>query len=99
MSRHVGMRLSAYVDRCLDPTTLREIDRHLVACQVCCHAVQQERRLLASLRHGSTPGLSAGLQASLLSLAGGQELTPASPTPRSRLAPVPTVSPNRPGLH
>jgi len=99
MSRHVGMQLSAYVDRCLDPAALREIDRHLVACRVCCHAVEQERRLLASLRHGTTPRLSESLQASLLSLAGGHELTPAPQALVGRMAPVPTVSPSRPGLH
>lgn len=99
MSRHVGSQLSAYVDRCLDPTALREIDRHLVACQVCRHEVDQERRLLASLRHGSTPGLSASLQASLLSLAGGHELVPGPVPMMPRVAPVPTVSPTRPALH
>ncbi len=99
MSRHVGVQLSAYVDRCLDPAALREIDRHLVACRVCGHAVEQERRLLASLRHGATPRLSESLQASLLSLAGGHELAPAPQGPVGRMAAVPTVSPTRPALH
>jgi anti-sigma factor RsiW len=99
MTRHVGVRLSAYVDRRLDPGALREIDRHLVACQVCCHAVDQERRLLSSLRFGSTPRVSEGLQASLMSLgASPAPALPASDRP-ARMEPVPTVSPSRPGLH
>lgn len=99
MTRHVGARLSAYVDRLLDPVVLREIDRHLVACQVCRCAVEEERRLLASLRYGVTPRLSEGLQASLLSLAGSGELGPGLSLAGSRTAPVPTVSPTGPGLH
>ncbi|MEO3938259.1 zf-HC2 domain-containing protein [Dermatophilaceae bacterium Soc4.6] len=99
MTRHVGAQLSAYVDGCLGADAQREIDRHLVACQVCRHAVDQERKLLLSLRFGATPRLSEGLQASLLSLASGLELTPLAVSPASRTAQVPTVSPRRPGLH
>lgn len=99
MSRHLGLQLRPYVDRRLDPATQHGFDQHLVVCQVCRYAVDQERRLVTSLRHGSTPGLSVSLQASLLSLAGGPEPGRPVPVTSPRLHPLPTVSPTRPGLH
>ena len=102
MSRHLGLQLSAYVDRRLDAGLLRAYDQHLVACQVCRHAADQERRLLSSLRYGATPGLSEGLQSALLGMAASQlpeRGTPIPVAPRARQAPVPTVSLTMPGLH
>ncbi len=65
MAQHLGLQVSAYVDRSLDPATLLSFDRHLVACEVCRHAADQERRLLASLRprHAGRPVRPAGLAA------------------------------------
>lgn len=108
MSRHLGLQVSAYVDRRLEAPLLRAFDQHLVACQVCCYAAEQERRLLASLRHGPTPGLSEGLQSMLLGLGSPRDLGAADEAaalvpqrlvvrPVSR--PVPTVAPAAPALH
>lgn len=104
MTRHLGLEVSAYVDRRLDARMLRAFDRHLVACQVCCYAADQERRLLTSLRHGATPGLSEGLQSMLLGLGAPAErdAAPSSPRPlvvRPVSRPVPTVAPAAPALH
>ncbi|WP_295695662.1 hypothetical protein [Lapillicoccus sp.] len=104
MSRHLGLQVSAYVDRRLDAPVLRAFDQHLVACQVCCYAADQERRLLASLRHGATPGLSDGLQSMLLGLGspGGCGAAQSAPRPlvvRPVTRPVPTVAPAAPALH
>ncbi|MEP6799894.1 MAG: hypothetical protein ABI890_17180 [Lapillicoccus sp.] len=101
MSRHLGLQVSAYADRRLDAHTLRDFDRHVVACQVCRHAADQERRLLASLRHGAMPGLSEGLQSMLLGLAA---LPPVPEAPRPLVVrpitrPLPTVAPTSPPLH
>lgn len=95
MAQHLGLQVSAYVDRSLEPAVLLAFDRHLVACEVCRHAADQERRLLASLRHG-TPGVPSSLQASLLSLAAHPPVPQAPPAVR---AAVPTVAPAAPPLH
>ena len=104
MSRHLGLQVSAYVDRRLDTSVLRAFDQHLVACQVCCHAADQERRLLTSLRHGATPGLSEGLHSMLLGLGspadqGGVPTAPRMLVVRRVNRPVPTVAPASPALH
>ncbi len=109
MTRHLGMQVSAYVDRRLDAPTLHEFDRHLIACQICQHAADQERRLLSSLRTGATPGLSEGLQSMLLGLGtspfAGTAPRPASSPPilpvavRQPRIPLPTVAPAAPALH
>ncbi|MEO7060938.1 MAG: hypothetical protein ABI083_14550 [Lapillicoccus sp.] len=101
MTRHLGLQVSAYVDRRLDASVLRAFDQHLVACRVCCHAADQERRLLTSLRHGATPGFSADLQSMLMGLASAPS-GPMSPRPlvvRPVSRPVPTVAPAAPPLH
>ena len=69
MSRHLGMQVSAYVDRRLDARDLHAFDQHLAVCLVCQHAADEERRLLTSLRSGPTPGFSADLQSMLLAMA------------------------------
>lgn len=69
MSHHLGMQVSAYVDRRLDARVLHAFDQHLAVCLVCQHAADEERRLLTSLRSGPTPGLSADLQTMLLAMA------------------------------
>jgi len=112
MSRHLGMQVSAYVDARLDASTMRAFDHHLVACQVCRHTAEQERRILASLRTGATPGLPVGMQSMLLGLAapahsaaaqdlhGGVPTIPVAPRAIQRLrVPVPTVAPASPALH
>lgn len=112
MSRHLGMQVSAYVDGHLDAQAMRAFDQHLVACQVCRHTAEQERRILTSLRSGATPGLSEGLQSMLLGLAapvhstaaqdlgGGAPVILHAPRPVRQLrVPLPTVAPAAPALH
>lgn len=111
MSRHLGMQVSAYVDGQLDVPTMRAFDQHLVACQVCRHTAEQERRILTSLRTGATPDLSQGLQSMLLGLAapvhsagaqgprGGGPAVPAARAVRQLRVPLPTVAPAAPALH
>jgi len=112
MSRHLGMQVSAYVDGQLDARTTRAFDQHLVACQVCRYTVEQERRILTSLRTGATPRLSEGLQSVLLGLAAPVHSTAAQelhdgvpaipPVPRAVRqvrVPLPTVAPAAPALH
>ncbi|MEP6649544.1 MAG: zf-HC2 domain-containing protein [Lapillicoccus sp.] len=69
MSRHLGMQVSAYVDHRLDAREQHAFDQHLAVCLVCRHAANEERRLLTSLRSGSTPGFSADLTSMLLAMA------------------------------
>lgn len=80
MTRHLGADVRAYVERTMSPPHLAALDRHLVACGVCRYAAEQERRLVASLRHGSTPLASADLQLMLMSLASGPSPLRADPT-------------------
>ena len=94
MTRHLGLQVNAYVDRRLDATALRAFDQHLVVCLVCRHAADEERRLLASLRSGPTPGFSADLHSMLLALA-----VPTSGDSGSLLSdPAPTAEQPAPGL-
>ncbi|MGV1007735.1 MAG: zf-HC2 domain-containing protein [Dermatophilaceae bacterium] len=106
MSGHLGPRVSDYVDRRLDAATMAALDRHVVACQVCRAAADEERQLLASLRQ--SPGLSAGLQQLLLGLAAAppsQEGPPVTvpPVPVASRAVrdlrLPVVAPAAPALH
>ncbi|MEP6629490.1 MAG: hypothetical protein ABJA89_03420 [Lapillicoccus sp.] len=90
MTRHLGLQVNAYVDQRLDASALRAFDQHLVVCLVCRHAAEEERRLLASLRSGPTPGFSADLQSMLLALAEPALPTVASSPPTS---PLRSVSP------
>ncbi|MBK8468759.1 MAG: zf-HC2 domain-containing protein [Candidatus Phosphoribacter sp.] len=69
MSRHLGEQVSAYVDRRLPSTLLAVMDRHVVVCAHCRHAVDQERALLSFLRSAPSPGVSDSLHASLMRLA------------------------------
>lgn len=93
MTRHLGLQVSAYVDRRLDATALRAFDQHLVVCLVCCHAADEERRLLASLRSGPTPGFSADLQSMLLALAAPSPGSALGSAPQQGSGPTPVTSP------
>ncbi len=110
---HLGANVRAYVDGALDERTLMGFDRHLVACMVCFDAVQRERQLVSSLRKGSTPQVSAGLESLLLGLCSTAPETPADgpapglatvPTTPRGLPPMPmmrlaTVAPSAPAQH
>ncbi|MGB8384874.1 MAG: zf-HC2 domain-containing protein, partial [Dermatophilaceae bacterium] len=108
MTRHLGARLSDYVDRRLDAATLAELDRHVVACQVCRASADQERQLLAALRASPGPAVSTSLQELLLGLATGATGRPdrAAMVPEVPRAPqslpglrLPVVAPAAPALH
>ena len=72
--RCLGPDLTAYADRAMDPSSLRQWDRHLVACTSCRAAVDDERRVLASLRSSScasaVPGELRGMLLALAAAAG-----------------------------
>jgi hypothetical protein len=67
--RCLGPELTAYVDRALCPGELHAWDLHLVACAGCRQAVEEERRVLASLRGAVEPAVPGDLRAMLLSMA------------------------------
>lgn len=75
--RCLGPELTAYVDRALCPGELHAWDLHLVACASCRQAVEEERRVLASLRGAVGPALPGDLRAMLMSMAAG----PVAPDP------------------
>jgi len=75
--RCLGPELTAYADRAMCPDELRAWDRHLVACTACRQAVEEERRMLASLRGPAMPAVPSDLRAMLLSMAAG----PGAPGP------------------
>ena len=77
MRRCLGPELSAYADRAMCPSELRQWDRHLVACMACRQAVDAERRLLAALRGSAGPALPGDLRAMLLSVGARAEAGPA----------------------
>lgn len=70
--RCLGPELTAYVDRALCPGELHAWDLHLVACAGCRQAVEEERRVLASLRGAVEPAVPGDLRAVLLSMAAGE---------------------------
>lgn len=70
-ARCLGGDLTAYADRAMDAATLLKWDRHVVACTCCRSAVDDERRVLASLRSQSASGVSRDLRGMLLALADG----------------------------
>ena len=68
-ARCLGGDLTAYADRAMDAATLLRWDRHVVACTCCRSAVDDERRVLASLRSSSAAGVSTDLRGMLLAMA------------------------------
>ncbi len=78
MRRCLGPELSAYADRVMCPSELRQWDRHLVACMACRQAVDAERRLLAAMRGSAGPALPGDLRAMLLSVGARAEAGPAA---------------------
>ena len=68
-ARCLDADLTAYADRAMDTATLLRWDRHVVACAGCRRAVDEERRVLASLRSPSTSAVSGDLRGMLLAMA------------------------------
>ena len=73
-------------------------DRHLVACQLCAHAVAQERRLRSVL--AGAPSMPGDLRSSLLAL-GSSLATPATdrPTTAHHRPPLALLAPSAPPCH
>ncbi len=92
MTPHLRGYVRAYVDRALPEAMLHMFDRHLVCCELCRAAAEQERRIVAALR-SDTGGVPMSLRSSLMglggSLAGGPDGMPdATPGPASGETPV-----------
>ncbi len=68
-ARCLDADLTAYADRAMDTATLLKWDRHVVACAGCRRAVDEERRVLASLRSASTSAVPGDLRGMLLAMA------------------------------
>jgi hypothetical protein len=109
MSRHLGAQVSAYVDRRMHPAALLAFDRHVLVCPGCRYAVDQERRLLGSLRSAPGPGVSSGLHSMLLGLAESvvaEDIGRSASGPALPVAPdavramrLPTIPPTAPAQH
>lgn len=108
MTPHLRGQVRAYVDGALPPPIMHVFDRHLVCCQMCRAAADQERRIVASLR--SDTSVPHDLRTSLLelaTLAPGERAASSATGPGSALGidvpearePVPTVHPGAPALH
>ncbi|MDN5798369.1 MAG: hypothetical protein L0H79_21840 [Intrasporangium sp.] len=114
MTPHLRGHVRGYVDRTLPAAMLRVFDQHLVACELCRAAAEQERRIVVALRADTR--VPQSLHAMLMGVAApGQEVPdvpeaparvrlhlPSSPfrdpQPASR-QPVPTITPGAPALH
>lgn len=88
--RCLGDQLTAYADRAMDDATLLRWDRHVVACQCCRGAVDEERRVLSALRSSAGSPLPGDLRGMLLALA---TQTPGSRSDGSAIAPGPLLPP------
>ncbi|HSO63551.1 MAG TPA: hypothetical protein VLQ78_00500 [Ornithinibacter sp.] len=96
--RCLGDELSEYAAARLPLERQWAWDRHLVACRVCAHAVDEERRLRSAL--AGAPSMPGDLRSSLLAL--GRSLAAETPRP----APVPAhheplalLAPSAPPCH
>lgn len=105
--RCLGDQLTSYADRAMDDATLLRWDRHVVGCQSCRAAVDEERRVLAALRSSAGSPVPGDLRGMLLALA--SQMPPAGPEgsttrrapmlPPIPVAPVPVVDRGTPALH
>ncbi len=74
MTPHLRGNVRAYVDRALPVALLRVFDQHLVACEVCRAAAEQERRIVAALQ--ADTGVPQSLRSALLGLAEAEPYQP-----------------------
>ena len=104
--RCLGDQLTSYADRAMDEASLLRWDRHVVGCQCCRAAVDEERRVLSALRSSVGSPVPGDLRGMLLALA--TQLPPVGPgdSPSSRpalppipVAPVRVVDRGTPALH
>jgi hypothetical protein len=105
--RCLGDQLTAYADRAMDAATLLRWDRHVVTCQCCRAAVDEERRVLTALRSPAGSALPGDLRGMLLALAtqtpgrtsDGSAITPGPLLPPIPVAPVRVVDRGAPAQH
>lgn len=105
--RCLGDSLTSYADRAMDDATLLRWDRHVVGCQCCRAAVDEERRVLSALRSSAGSPVPGDLRGMLLALAtqlptaalDGPETTRAPVLPPIPVAPVRVVDRGTPALH
>ena len=105
--RCLGDQLTSYADRAMDDATLLRWDRHVVACQCCRAAVDEERRVLSALRSSAGSPVPGDLRGMLLALAthmppsgpDGTSTTRAPLLPPIPVAPVRVVDRGTPALH
>ncbi|WP_270887520.1 hypothetical protein [Pedococcus sp. 5OH_020] len=113
--RCLGEELTAYADRLMDGASLLRWDRHVVACLCCRAAVEDERRVLASLRGpakadvpGDLRGMLLAMAASTVRLDAPEDDPAAASGPRRQdlrwppsvaVAPIPVVDRGTPALH
>jgi hypothetical protein len=103
--RCLGDRVTAYVDRAMDPETLLHWDRHLAVCDRCRAAVEEERRVLSALRSAAAPP-PGDLRSMLLAVAAeacgpspADEPATGLRVPPVPVAPVPVVDRGAPAFH
>ncbi|GIL37552.1 anti-sigma factor [Phycicoccus sp. DTK01] len=94
----LGDELSEYAAGRLGASREQAWDRHLVACEMCRHAVGQERRLRAAL--AGAPSMPGDLRVTLLALARDLE-PPATSAPAATAGPDPLrlLAPSAPPCH
>ena len=96
--RCLGDELTEYAAGRLDLPRQWAWDRHLVACRVCAHAVDEERRLRSAL--AGAPSMPGDLRSALLAL--GSSLATEPPRPASGSAqhrPLALLAPSAPACH
>jgi len=106
-SRCLGDQLTAYADRAMDDASLLRWDRHVVGCQGCRAAVEEERRVLSALRSTAGSAVPGDLRGMLLALATQLPSTDEASSSTSRapllppipVAPVRVVDRGAPALH
>ncbi|QKE83959.1 hypothetical protein [Arthrobacter sp. NEB 688] len=91
----LGDELSEYAAGRLGASREHAWDQHLVACEVCRHAVGQERRLRAAL--AGAPSMPGDLRVTLLAL--GRDLQPPAPPVLAGPDPLRLLAPTAPPCH
>lgn len=96
--RCLGDELTEYASGRLPLDRQWAWDRHLVACQTCCHAVTQERRLTSAL--AGAPSMPGDLRSTLLAL-GTSMAAEMAPRPAGTAQPDPLrlLAPTAPPFH
>lgn len=90
--------LGEYAAGRLEQGRRHRVDRHLVTCRACVHAVDEERRLQAAF--AGAPSMPGDLRTALLALAGGVGAVPGAAAQRVRRPdPLTVLSPDARPCH